>query len=104
MFIIWYTKGFNYPWMMYIYPVPISFLLGLIFSCIWSRRLYRLICLSLLGWSSLFLLFMILMIFVNFTNAWLVFIVGIPMQIIMFLSFAIGLKFDSNERKEKQAK
>ncbi len=63
------------------YAVPASFIVWLIFNTIWFNRRRNFLIISLLMWSSLASLFITLIGF----NLWLMFIVGIPAQIIIFL-------------------
>lgn len=73
------------------YAVPASLVVWLVFNSIWFNRRRNFLIISLLMWSSLASLFITLLGF----NLWLLFIVGIPAQIIIFLWSGIktrGLK------------
>lgn len=63
------------------YAVPASLVVWLVFNSIWFNRRLNFLIISLLMWSSLATLFITLIGF----NLWLLFIVGIPAQIIIFL-------------------
>ncbi len=63
------------------YAIPCSFIVWLIFNTIWFNQRRNFLIISLLMWSSLGALFVTF-----FDNSlWLIFIVGIPAQIIIFL-------------------
>jgi len=71
----------NPSWMLYIYSTPIALTVLLIFNAIWGGRHGNLIIISLMIWALL------LAIYLSFhtPNIWLVFIIGIPAQIIVIL-------------------
>ena len=72
----------------FILPLPIQFLLIVIFSIMWAKRYLKIISISCLIWSILLSIF---------TTAWiisgshypLIFAIGIPAQIITLMSFGI---------------
>lgn len=70
-------------WWCFIIPIPISALVSFIFSCIWANKKLMLMTLSLFLWSLLLVLFIVL----NYN--WLLFLIGIPVQIITILCFNI---------------
>lgn len=81
-------------WLCFIYPIPVSFLLSFIFACIWGRKMYRFITLSSFCWSVLLVAFILL------NYEWLLFIIGIPIQVIIILSYGINtLKKKENKQK-----
>ncbi len=69
--------------MCYVYSVPVTTVVWLIFNSIWFNKRWNFLITSLLMWSSLAALF------ITFTKLglwlWLIFIVGVPAQIIIFL-------------------
>ena len=74
----------NSAWMCFVSAVPLSFIVALIFNCIWGKRSYIFIIVSLLLWSSL------ATIFLHFITSaklfpWAIFILGIPPQIAIIL-------------------
>ena len=73
----------------FILPLPIYFILALVFSSVWTRkRLWKIIFVSLLIWSILLDVYCTVWIASN-QHAILVFIIGIPAQIITLMSFGI---------------
>ena len=68
-------------WMIYIYSFPIAFVVLLVFNCIWGKRKLNFVLITLILWSIL------LAVYLSFlrSNIWLVFIIGVPSQIIIFL-------------------
>jgi len=86
VFVILKNYKFDNVWYCFIVPIPISCLLAFVFSCIWFNKLYRLVSLSLFFWTVLLLLFILL-------DQYLIFIIGVPIQIITLFSFAINNNF-----------
>ena len=73
----------------FILPLPAYFILLLVFSSVWARkRLWKIIFISFLIWSMLLDVYCIVWIATS-QRALLVFIVGIPAQIIALMSFGI---------------
>ncbi len=72
-----------YSWLCFVYAVPVSLIVWLVLNSIWfnQRRNYWII--SLLMWSVLCTVYLSLLPF-GF-NIWLIFVLGIPGQIIIFL-------------------
>ncbi len=68
-------------WMCYIVAVPVSCIVLLVFNSIWGRGKLNFIIISVLMWSVLLTLYLLLRI----ENIWLIFVVGIPAQVIVFL-------------------
>ncbi len=64
-------------WQAFVWAVPASCVVGIVFNSIWGKKLYNFILISALIWSTL------LSVYLQFLkyNLWLIFIVGIPMQV-----------------------
>lgn len=71
-------------WLIYIYAVPISFLLLLIFNSIWGRRKLNYPIISAFVWTLLASVYLSVLMIAGF-DIWLVFVLGIPAQIIILL-------------------
>lgn len=73
----------------FILPLPAYFILLLVFSSMWARkRLMKIIFVSLLIWSLLLVTYSIVWV-ATAKSAFLIFIIGIPAQIITLMSFGI---------------
>ena len=68
-------------WMLYIYAIPLALTVLLVFNSIWGRRKVNLVIISGMIWAVL------ISIYLSFQapNTWLVFLIGIPAQIIVLL-------------------
>lgn len=74
-------------WVMFIYAVPISLIVWLIFNSIWAKPRLNYIIISLLIWSGLATAFITFLLFG--INTWLIFLIGIPAQAVVILSSLI---------------
>ena len=82
-------------WMIFIYAIPVSVIVFLIFNSIWGKRVIRLILISLLLWSSLLAVFLTLLFAAERGGGlWMIFLLGIPAEILIFLwsGLAFGRK------------
>lgn len=77
-------------WMTFVFAVPVTAIVVLVFNCIWGPRRFNFLIISILIWSFLACVFISAIVFFNY-NLWLVFIIGIPAQIIVWLWS--GLRF-----------
>ncbi len=64
-------------WKLFVGAVPVSFVVLLIFNCIWGKTKLTFIIISCLVWTTLAAIY----IFFIENNPWLIFIIGIPLQI-----------------------
>jgi len=68
-------------WLIYIYAIPVAILMLLVFNSIWGSKKVNLVIITLLIWAVL------LSIYLSFQapKMWLVFLIGIPAQVIVIL-------------------
>ncbi|MBE6750595.1 MAG: helix-turn-helix transcriptional regulator [Ruminococcaceae bacterium] len=82
-------------WLSFIYAVPVSMVVWLIFNSIWFNKRRNFLIVSFLMWSSLATIYISLLPFsINF---WKLFILGVPAQVIIYLWS--NLKYKSNDKK-----
>lgn len=77
------TPGITTHWLAFVYAVPVSMIVWLIFNSIWFCRRRNFLIISLLMWTSLASVYLTLLPF-N-ANLWQIFGLGIPGQAIIFL-------------------
>ena len=95
-FILVYTISKNVLWILFVWMVPLCSTIMLIFNCIWGKRKYRYYILSVLMWS---LLTGFALQFMQY-NIWLIYCLGIPGQIIIFLISRLGnIKRGTNKKE-----
>lgn len=75
-------------WLSFIYAIPVSLLVLIIFSQMWGNRFLQFLNVSLLAWSiplSIFLSF-------DYVKLWLLFIAIIPLQILTILWYILKIQ------------
>lgn len=88
-------------WLVFLYALPISCVVALVFNSIWGKRKLNYLIISLMSW------FVLISIYVSFhvlldLNIWLIFLIGIPSQII--ISLWSGLNNPNEKLKKKRRK
>ena len=75
-------------WLIFVAAVPTTAILLLIFNSIWGKRkrLKNMLIISALIWSGLALIFLMLLRLAGMTSAWMIFLIGIPAQVVVVLS------------------
>lgn len=68
-------------WQIFVYAIPLSAVVGLIFNTLWGKRPINTFIISLLIWS----LALSLSISIPIRHTWLFYIIAIPVQILTFL-------------------
>ncbi len=69
------------PWLSFVFAVPVSMIVLLVFNCIWGRRTLTFIIISIFMWSTLACLYLYLLEY----NLWSIFIIGAPLQVAIVL-------------------
>lgn len=77
------VSGLERLWLVFVYAVPASFIVWLVFNSLWFNNRLNFFIVSLLMWATLAAIFLT---FFSFSiNTWLLFVVGIPGQAIILL-------------------
>lgn len=71
-------------WLSFVYAVPVSLIVWLVFNSIWFNTKNNFLIISALVWSVLAVVYLSLIFIIRF-NVWLLFLIGIPAQIIVIL-------------------
>lgn len=74
----------SFPWMPFVYAVPASMILWLVFNSVWFNPRKNFLIVSLLMWTVLASVYLSLLVFAK-VNFWLIFTLGIPGQAIILL-------------------
>ncbi len=77
-------------WLSFIYAIPATMIVWLIFNSVWFNRRRNFLIISLLMWSALGALYLNLLL--AGANVWLLFALGIPGQIIILMWSGIKSK------------
>lgn len=64
-------------WQVFLWAIPLSCIVGIVFNSIWGRKFFNFVLISILIWSTLACIYLQ---FIKY-NMWLIFIIGIPTQI-----------------------
>lgn len=76
-------KEMRFQWLSFIYAIPVSMIVWIVFNTIWFRPRLNYVLISLLMWSAL--LSIHLSILAIGSNIWMIYLLGIPGQIIILL-------------------
>ena len=68
-------------WLAFIWAVPVSLIVALVFNSIWGRRRRNYVYISLLMWTLLGAVYLTCLPW----NLWLLFVIGVPGQVIILL-------------------
>ncbi len=69
--------------MPFVWALPVSAIVWLVMNCIWFNRRRNYLIISLLMWSALLAIYLTVLAFG--VNLWLIFVLGIPGQAIIFM-------------------
>lgn len=78
-------------WLAFVFAVPVTCIVWLVFNAVWFDKKRNFFIISLLVWSILACIYLCLLCLIQY-NAWLLFVIGIPAQIIIFLWSGIRLR------------
>lgn len=81
-------KTATHAWMLFIFAIPPSFVLAIIFNAIWGPRILTYFLISGLSWSILLSIFLGFLMYGNI-NVWMCFLIGAPIQVIIILATKI---------------
>ena len=68
-------------WLAYVYCIPICSIILIVFNSIWGRARYNYLFITLLMWSLLASVYLTIAIY----SKWLIFLIGIPGQVIIVM-------------------
>lgn len=69
------------PWLAFIWAIPSSSIILLVFNFIWGRRKLTFLLISILIWTIIAAIYLTLIDY----NAWMLFIIGVPLQVAVIL-------------------
>lgn len=87
-------------WQIFIYAFPVVVTLRIVFNSVWFKADNVFVLVSILLWS------VIASIYVAIANwsLWIIFIIGLPLQVIVFLAFRIKItvRFSKKPKRQKE--
>ncbi|MBQ8605309.1 MAG: helix-turn-helix transcriptional regulator [Clostridia bacterium] len=84
------ADSFFMVWLAYIIAIPVSCIVLLVFNSIWGKGKLNFIIISVLLWSTLLTICLCMSIAIS--KIWLIFVIGIPAQIMIFLSAGFKIR------------
>ena len=88
-------------WMTFIYALVISSILAIIFNSIWGNHRLNWIYISSLMWSVLLSVYLTLFT-VSDNNVWMIFLLGVPGEIIIILTSLLSRKHTKRGHKNEE--
>ena len=85
-------------WLSFIYAIPVSGIVAIVFCCLWGNTLSKVLSISLFAWS----IPLAICLTVSFERLWGLFIVIIPFQILILLWFHLNDNIKRNKELKKQ--
>lgn len=95
VFLVWHNPENNKSWLVFIYAIPISSIVVLVFNSIWGSKMVNCLIVSILMWTIILSIFLTVP---RFSNSFLIFLIAIPVQVIILFWFVLILL------KEKEIK
>lgn len=80
---------YNKLWLVFVYAVPVSLVVWLVMNTIWFNRRRNYFIISLLMWTTLASVHVTLVL--CDMNMWLIYVIGVPAQIIIFLWSGVAI-------------
>jgi len=75
-------------WLVFVYALPVSLIVMIVLTAVWGSATANIFYISFAVWSILAAIYLTFLQY----NWWLLFVIGIPAQIIVLLSFRIRIK------------
>ena len=76
-------------WLAYIVAIPVSSILGIIFSSLWFKKYHVLFFVTLLLWTATLAVYLPLELYTSLPDLWLLFMIPIPLQIMWILWYIL---------------
>lgn len=89
-------------WLFYIYAIAATGIIAVVFSAIWKKNLYTLIATSIIIWGTALSAFLTVQMIHPMENTWLLFIVGLFVEILAVIWFFLKRSKKKKERIEKE--
>ncbi|MDE6410970.1 MAG: helix-turn-helix domain-containing protein [Clostridia bacterium] len=90
------APSLDYSWLAFVYAVPVSFVVVLVFACVWKYKWLRTLSVSVIIWTTLGCVYLTVYACAGLIDyMWLLFLIGVPLQLLT-LFFLLGwrkLKF-----------
>lgn len=91
-----FLPSFIKTWLVFIYAIPVSMIVLLVFTNIWGNKIHTFLTLTTLYWTTPLCLYLS----INYDPLWLLFIIIIPLQIITIFAFLIKKNNPKNKTQD----
>lgn len=82
----------DFTWLAFVYAVPVSCVVAMVFACVWKYKLLRVVSISVMIWTTLACVYLTIYACAGFVAyMWLIFLIGVPLQLLT-LFFLLGWK------------
>ena len=85
VFLDLFNSGLRGVWLAFVYAVPASAIVVLVFSCVWHWKWVRILSITVLVWSLLACIYLTAYLYGQ--NIWLIFLIGVPLQVLALFYF-----------------
>ena len=83
----WLSQKVSGLWLAFVYAVPASAIVLVVFSTVWRWKWTRIVSLSVLIWTSIACVYLTLFVCGVAEGMWLLFLIGIPLQVLTLFFF-----------------
>jgi len=84
--LFWFLGSLQ--WFVFVYALPVSLVVMIVLTAVWGKKKTNIFYISLLTWSIISAIYLSFLQY----NWWFLFVIGVPIQIIVFLSFKIRIR------------
>ena len=98
LFFSFLLRDFAYNWLIFIYALIPSFILLVVWTSIYHLCLGLLLSISGLIWTSALSIFLSFALMFPFPNSYLIFIIGIPLQVLAILWYLLRKTIKENKK------
>lgn len=85
-------SDWNFLWLFFIYPIPISCIIALVFAKIWGKRWYRFFIVSGIIFGTGLAIYCQLIIFPSIRDAWIIWIICAAIEVLNILWYCLRRK------------
>ncbi len=89
-------------WYIFLYAIAVNAIVVIVFAGIWKYRFVNFVAVSVLIWISLLSLHVTFRLFFPDSPLWLLYILGVPLQVLECMWGFFRAKLKDRKRKEKQ--
>lgn len=82
-----FGEALSYKWLAFVFAVPASSIVILVFSCIWHWKWIRVTSISVLIWTIIACVYLVALAAGAGARIWMLFLIGIPLQILALFFF-----------------